>query len=296
MCGRNIEEKEEKKTNKSEKTKEDVSLIKNTDIIKEIQFLEDLKEKVSFELDKLSKKVPDGARLRAVKCGNTYQYFLRKKGAGSNGIYIKKNDRRTAAILAQIEYDEKLKTIIQESLDELHRCRDAWIDSPFMVALNQMIPGKRELVDVPFITDENYISDWKNQEYESLGFREGVSEYYTRQGLRVRSKSEVIIADVLDEMHVPFLYEKPLKLKSGTVHPDFTLLNIKERKEVYWEHFGMMDDIEYRNNAFYKIRQYESSGLYQYESVIWTFETGNFPLNTRNLRKMIKGLKETLGY
>ena len=58
----------------------------------------------------------------------------------------------------------------------------------------------------------------------------------------------------------------------------------------------MIDDIEYRNNDLYKIRQYESSGLYQYESVIWTFETGNIPLNTRNLRKMIKGLKETLGY
>ena len=127
-------------------------------------------------------------------------------------------------------------------------------------------------------------------------FKEGIPEYYTRKGLRVRSKSEVIIADILDELYVPFLYEKPLKLKTGIVHPDFTLLNIKERREVYWEHFGMMDDIEYRNNAMMKIRNYEASGLYQYDSVIWTFETGSYPLNTKDIRRLIIELKKRLGY
>ena len=159
-----------------------------------------------------------------------------------------------------------------------------------------MIPAKRELVRMSYKSDEQYLSEWINQEYERMAFRDGFPEYYTRQGLRVRSKSEVIIADILDEMGVPFLYEKPIQLGMGTVHPDFTLLDIGKRKEVYWEHFGMMDDMDYRNNAILKIRKYESNGLYQYDSVIWSFETGSNPLNTRETRKMIKRLKKKLGY
>lgn len=104
----------------------------------------------------------------------------------------------------------------------------------------------------------------------------------------------MIIADILDEMSVPFLYEKPLQIGSATVHPDFTLLNIRERREMYWEHFGMMDDMEYRNNAFQKMRKYEST--FRRSSLIWTFETERFPLNTKAVRNMITDMKADLGY
>jgi hypothetical protein len=56
----------------------------------------------------------------------------------------------------------------------------------------------------------------------------------------------------------------------------------------------MMDDKEYRDDAFMKIRKYEENGLFQYDSVIWTFETGKIPLNTRDIRKMIRVLRARL--
>ena len=118
----------------------------------------------------------------------------------------------------------------------------------------------------------------------------------TRKGLRVRSKSEVIIADILEEFSIPFLYEKPLQFRRRTVHPDFTLLDIRKRKELYWEHFGMMDDREYRDEALLKIKEYESNGFYQYDSVIWTFESGKCPMNTRDIRNMTRVLCRLLGY
>ena len=58
----------------------------------------------------------------------------------------------------------------------------------------------------------------------------------------------------------------------------------------------MMYDMDYRNNAFFKIRNYESNGLYQNDSVIWTFETGKYPLNIREIRKMVAKMKDNLGY
>ena len=267
-------------------------MISEKNIKDEIDSLERYLEKVSYEIEKLRKELPEGARLRAFRHGDGYQYYLRKKGKDDNGEYIKQKDIKTAAMLAQLEYDEKLAEMLREAEDKLMRCRGR--AEVFEEASSRLAMGKSKLIKPHYVSDSCYVRSWKAQEYEGLEFREGAAEFYTRNGLRVRSKSEVIIADMLDESEIPFLYEKPLKLKQRTVHPDFTLLDMSKRKEIYWEHFGMMDDKEYRDDAFMKIREYEESGLYQYDSVIWTFETGRYPLNTREIRAMIKTLKPIL--
>ena len=248
------------------------------------------------ELEKLKKKVTPGVRLYSMKHGNAFQYYMKTKGDESHGKYIPRGERKTAEMLAQIEYDENLKEALQRSVKDLEQMKRKLEKDPFVSAEQKLSAGKRKLINRQYITDEEYIRAWLDADYEMMGFRETEKEFYTRKGLRVRSKSELIIADMLDEEEIPFRYEKPLKLKAGTVHPDFALLNIKERKEVYWEHFGMMDDIEYRNNAFIKIREYEDSGLYQFDSMIWTFETSKYPLNTKSLRGMIRSLRKELGY
>lgn len=271
-------------------------MLRQKDIENEIIFLEETIQKVSSELEILLTQIPKGARLRSARHGNEYQYFMRSSKTNTSGIYIRKKDRKQASILAQIEYDEKLLMQLQDALPKLKLLEINCAENLFEATLSELASGKGELVTLPYVSDERYILNWKSWNYTGLEFNKDYPEYYTRQGLRVRSKSEVIIADILDETGIPFLYEKPLRLKTGLVHPDFTLLNIKSRREVYWEHLGMMDDMDYRNNAFMKLRSYEASGLYPYESVIWTFETGKYPLNTKEIRKMVKNLKQELGY
>ena len=58
----------------------------------------------------------------------------------------------------------------------------------------------------------------------------------------------------------------------------------------------MMDDMDYRNDTFLKMRKYEECGFYLYDRLIWTFETGKLPLNTKVLRRMIIQLAKILGY
>lgn len=63
----------------------------------------------------------------------------------------------------------------------------------------------------------------------------------------VRSKSEVIIANMLCERDIPFKYEIRLTAPDGTFFlPDFT---IEARGETwYWEHLGRLDSDDYRNH------------------------------------------------
>lgn len=66
-------------------------------------------------------------------------------------------------------------------------------------------------------------------------------------GDMVRSKSEVIIANLLHEREINFWYEKPLLAPDGTLYlPDFT---IQHRGELYfWEHLGLLSKPEYREH------------------------------------------------
>ena len=72
----------------------------------------------------------------------------------------------------------------------------------------------------------------------------------------MRSKSEVIIANMLVSEEVPFVYEEPLYAPDGTMFlPDFT---VKFRGETYyWEHVGRLDLPDYRAHWEIKEKWYE---------------------------------------
>ncbi len=270
-------------------------MIKKEQFKEQIRGLEDMKNTINAELNILRNKIPTKVKLRAARVRNSFQYSLRPIGTSQTGIYIKEKDIGIAKDMAKVEYYEKLLEEIEKELEVLEKAV-GWEDSIYLSVLKRMTEAKQNLLDCPFKSDDEYIISWLQQEYEHKEFRDGSPEYYTKKGVRVRSKTEVIISDILSENGVPYLYEKPLKLKRGVIHPDFTLLNIRDRREVYWEHFGMMEDIEYRDNVFIRIRSYENNGLYQGESTIWTFESSKHSVNIKDIRDMVKSLKVSLGY
>ena len=75
-----------------------------------------------------------------------------------------------------------------------------------------------------------------------------------------------------------------------TLHPDFLCLNVKSRSEFYWEHFGLMDNADYSNNAAGKLRLYTENGIIAGRNLIITMETQSEPLTTRLVERIIKDL------
>jgi hypothetical protein len=75
-------------------------------------------------------------------------------------------------------------------------------------------------------------------------------------GCMVRSKSEVIVANLLTKAETPFAYEVPLFAPDGTMYlPDFT---IEWRGQKYfWEHLGMLERAKYRERWEEKQKWYE---------------------------------------
>lgn len=87
----------------------------------------------------------------------------------------------------------------------------------------------------------------------------------------VRSKSEVIISNLLFDRDIPFLYEAPLFASDGTFYlPDFTIT--WQGEKWFWEHLGMMDNPSYRNHQETKRKWYEQHFPGQ---LLTTEESGN---------------------
>ena len=103
--------------------------------------------------------------------------------------------------------------------------------------------GRRKLIRPYLLPDEQFVKAWEEEENQDLPFSPGTAEIYSERGERVRSKSEKMIADKLFLMKIPYRYEFPLDIgRIYPVYPDFTLLDIRERRPVIFEHFGMMQD------------------------------------------------------
>ncbi|MEE3392733.1 MAG: hypothetical protein VZR00_03330 [Lachnospiraceae bacterium] len=136
---------------------------------------------------------------------------------------------------------------------------------------------------------------WKTQEFEKKGFYEDGPKYFSDNNEQMRSKSELLIANMLKKYGIPYIYEKPLKLKGyGIVYPDFTLYDFVNDQEIYWEHLGMLDNSEYMDNAVAKIQDYESNGCFPGDRLILSFESGRAPLNLKLIESQIKRLQRCI--
>lgn len=95
----------------------------------------------------------------------------------------------------------------------------------------------------------------KDELLSRRGWYEEGKVHRTLTGDMVRSKSEVIIANMLFEREIPFEYEIPIYAPDGTFYlPDFTITWNGEKW--FWEHWGLMNEDEYRNHTQTKIDWY----------------------------------------
>lgn len=83
----------------------------------------------------------------------------------------------------------------------------------------------------------------------------------TRNGTAVRSKSEVVVADILESLEISYQYEKPLFSRTDPKDfrlPDFTVSF--DGDTYYWEHLGMLRVPSYQDAWERKLQWYTDNG------------------------------------
>ena len=109
--------------------------------------------------------------------------------------------------------------------------------------------------------------------------------YKTVDGNMVRSKSEVIICDLLSKACIKYEYERLLEYEPGKViNPDFTIF-LEGGKELYWEHIGMLGNEKYSENWSRKMDIYEK---YFPGQLLKTYESGAISVDAEKIINKIK--------
>jgi hypothetical protein len=87
----------------------------------------------------------------------------------------------------------------------------------------------------------------------------------TSRGEAVRSKSEVIIANLLHAKKIDYHYESPLDLAGVVKYPDFTIEDDDAGITYYWEHCGLLHDPSYNRRWKEKERWYRDHDILPFE-------------------------------
>lgn len=249
-------------------------------------------EESIVKLQKSLKKAPEGS-LWVHKKGTYTQYGIYQNNSDEGKVkYLSVKEKKLIQELQQKSYNEKILFALKNQVLCLRKTLSLLKEESPEAVLNNFSEEKQKLTIPVTLSNEEYAKQWQSKKYDAPGFTEDSLIFVTQSGLRVRSKSEIIIADLLQQKKVPFLYESPLELKTlygkKTFHPDFCCLNLRTRQEFYWEHFGMMDDPEYSANAVGKLKVFNENHFIQGKNLIITMETQNNPLTAKEVRGVIE--------
>ena len=232
------------------------------------------------------------------------QYYRRIPGTSERYIYIPRSEMELVRILAQKDYDRKALKILKKGALEASRLHaivqadpsDSFADSSLFSDLYQSLDAlydslsveRQNLITPAVPTTRQYVKAWLEKPYERMGFRaDDNTRYFSKGHGRLRSKSELYIANQLYYGRYPSKYECPLLLGNVLLHPDFTILDTHTRTEKYLEHCGMLGDPDYTDALIRKINTYESNDIFRGETLFLTYETSNLPFDTRSFERLL---------
>ncbi|MBQ9063652.1 MAG: hypothetical protein IJ121_12685 [Eubacterium sp.] len=244
-------------------------------------------EKRLEEAERRIEQAPEGS-VQVKKHKKGVQFYFRSSPQEKKLKYLPSAERPKAIALIQKMYDKRIISSAEQQINCIERFLNHYDPDALKKVFWTENPERQKLLKAVDVPDELFIDEWLAADFTPKEFYEGSKVHFTSKEEKVRSKSEVLIANSLYRHGIPYRYECPLRLNSRIVYPDFTILRASDRKEFYWEHLGMMDDTEYRNHAFMKIQSYERMGIFPGEKLILTIETYKLPLNQKTINNVIR--------
>ena len=245
------------------------------------------REEMMQELERIScleKQFPQG-ELICTKNKDHYKWLVKDKDGIS---YLPKSQRKLAEALAVKKYYYLKKTELERCLLACEAYLKKMKSKEEKSAQLLAHPEYGKLLSRYFQPLNEELAKWQNVEYPICSKHEENLIIKGTQGKMLRSKSEAIIDMLLYQNKIPFRYEDKLVLDGITLYPDFVIRHPVSGEFFYWEHFGMMDEEEYRSHACNKINLYCRMGILPFVNLIITFETKKQPISVERVELLIQ--------
>lgn len=252
--------------------------------LKEIlSMYEDLYEWFKYELN----SSPEG-KLICQKNGNSMQFMQLTNINGKRTRRGINRNPETIKALARKEFNTKAYEILSNNICLLKKAVAGQI--PFdPQQIMQSMSNAYNLLPEEYFFDRNTLTIDAGLDGETLmrirrheeWWRKPYKEYWgypenkvktTSRGQKVRSISELLIAEALYKYSIPFHYEEILEVEGKSYAPDFTF-EARNNEMLYMDYFGMMNDEKYAKRNIRKLDNYYDIGLIPGENLVVIFDS-----------------------
>jgi len=228
------------------------------------------------EIDEELKNAPSG---RLVRKDERYYHSVNRVEAGitTNTDFITRLARKKYLLVLKkaLENNMKISTLKSQTV----------VNCEPNQRINELSPTFQGLPRNYFW--HSTVVPWQNSGYKQSTYRLDKKIYETNQGVLVRSKSELIIANLFESLDIPYRYEPETIIKGKKLYPDFVIKKPFTGEEIIWEHFGALHAEDYEERMNQKMQIYLNHGLQPFDTLIYTFE---FDITKTRLEKLIKEL------
>lgn len=232
-------------------------------------------------------KISDDRPVRSSKRKNGYQYYLQKTDGKLE--YVKEKDIDKVKRIVQRDYYNALLDNLLTMRYRIEKFTKIYDIGSIARVYDNLSEARKALVTPLIPSDEAYITEWRVLHVGGTNTFPEEGKYLTARGELVRSKSEKILADMFEKFDIPYVYESQIVLPNGKcLYPDFALLNMRTRKTIYWEHFGLITDGDYARHALLKINQFDKMGIEVGKELVISMESNEIPLDIKQIEKKIK--------
>ena len=244
------------------------------------------------------RNLPPGSLCQKTIRGKKYLYHYTYNGENPTGkkerqVYLSKKNDSLKRSLQRKAFIEKALIVLEKNISTTNEFLSNYRPFNPKAIIEDMSKAADDFSLESNIENFNEIKSFDTDillpfSSESNTFYSEKLIHNTPKGMKVRSKSESIIAMLLDMNQIPYHYETSLEVGEHTFYPDFTVIRPSDQKIFYWEHFGMMDDTCYHEQMKKKLLTYISCGIVPWDQLITTFESNENTFDSQYINKFIQ--------
>lgn len=228
------------------------------------------------------------------RSSRTYYSVIRKGAKKKSYLGGERNDH--VLNVKRFRYAKKALSVFDHDIELIEMLLNKYIQTDYST-LNSMLPAAYQT------NLQNTDSTTTNMPKEALAWKKSLEnekakyppykpeqlKHEALDGTMMRSKSEVIIANMLILAGIPFVYEVPIFINGEMLLPDFTILSLIDLKTVIIiEHQGMVYVDEYADKFIKSLKLYLKSDWIPNKNLFFTFDNARETLDPNQVTSILR--------
>ena len=230
---------------------------------------------------------------------NGRAYYRAKRQGSKKYKYVGTESSIAVQYIKEVHFLNKSIELIKANMKLIEDLLNNYIE-PDYESINSILPSAYR--GAPVLDNSLYLkkaAQWKKEkESYKKTFPPNHPEKNTKRtldGTMVKTKSEMIISNMLYQYSLVNVYELPIALDYGPpLYPDFTILSPSDMQtEIIIEHIGRLDKRDYRDDFAWKLFRYMRKGYMPGSNLILTFDDLDGNLDSIPIMQVITDLCRT---